>query len=283
MKVHQDQFSILGMCRVFSVSTSGYYDWVRRQAQGSAQEARRETLDAQIKTAYEARKGRYGAPRLTVELRESGVVYNRKTVANSLRRQGLRAKAARKYKATTNSKHNLAVAQNRLDQDFSAESVNQKWAGDITYLPTGEGWLYLAVIIDLFSRRVIGWAASERMTAALVCQALHNALWLRRTPTDVIVHSDRGAQYCSSDYQKLIDDHGLLCSMSGKGNCYDNAMVESFFHTLKVEAIHGERFETRTQLKRVLREYIEIDYNLQRRHSALGYRSPIQFENDKET
>jgi len=214
----------------------------------------------------------------THDLNDAGVAICLNTVAASLRRQNLRAKAARKFKATTNSRHGLPVAPNLLEQDFSATAPNQKWVGDITYLATGEGWLYLAVLIDLYSRKVIGWAMSERMTADLVGDALQMALWSRKMPKGVIVHSDRGSQYCSSLYQSLLTRHDLRCSMSAKGNCYDNACAESFFHSLKVEAIHGERFTTREAMRRQVFEYIELDYNRQRRHSAIGMISPEAFE-----
>jgi putative transposase len=231
-----------------------------------------------VAQAFAARKGRCGSPTLTRDLRDVGQPYNRKTVAASQQRQGLRAKAAKKFKATTNSKHTLPVAPNLLQQDFTAQVANQKWVGDITYLWTDEGWLYLAVLIDLYSRRVVGWAMAERMTAELVCAALTMALWRRRMPKGVIVHSDRGSQYCSKDYQTLIRRHELLCSMSAKGNCYDNAVAESFFHTLQVEVIHGERFPTRALMRQTVFEYIEVDYNRTRRHSANGYISPEAFE-----
>lgn len=170
------------------------------------------------------------------------------------------------------------MAPNLLQQDFNADAPNQKWVGDITYLWTDEGWLYLAVMLDLYSRKVVGWAMSERMTAALVCDALRMALWRRKMPAGVIVHSDRGSQYCSHDYQRLIATNKLQCSMSAKGNCYDNACAESFFHSLKVEMIHGERFVTRAAMKEAVFEYIEVDYNRTRRHSANGYISPEAFE-----
>jgi putative transposase len=212
------------------------------------------------------------------DLHEAGYACDRKTVAGSMQRQALRAKGAKKFKATTNSAHNLPVAPNLLMQDFSATAPNQKWVGDITYLWTDEGWLYLATMIDLYSRRVVGWAMSERMTAELACDALRMALWRRGNPRDVITHTDRGSQYCSAVYQGLLTRHGLQCSMSGKGNCYDNACAESFFHTLKVEAIHGERFETREMIRRTVFEYIEVEYNRTRRHSTNGYISPEAFE-----
>ncbi|AJO78028.1 transposase [Pseudomonas putida] len=276
MRTHTAHFSIQAMCRVLGVARSGYYAWCSRRP--SMRQRRRAELDRQVAQAYSARKGRSGAPRLCHDLREAGLPCNRKTVAASMQRQGLRAKAAKKFKATTNSQHSLPVAENLLKQDFKASAPNQKWVGDITYLHTEEGWLYLAVVIDLYSRMVIGWAMNERMTADLVCDALHMALWRRRQPNDVIVHSDRGSQYCSAAYQELIRAHHLRCSMSAKGNCYDNACAESFFHSLKVECIHGERFTSRAQMRETVFEYVETDYNRQRRHSTLGHISPEAFE-----
>ncbi|EKB0422076.1 TPA: IS3-like element ISEc16 family transposase, partial [Escherichia coli] len=215
------------------------------------------------------------APRLADEMPE----FNIKTIAASLRRQGLRAKASRKFSPVSYRAHGLPVLENLLEQDFSASGPNQKWAGDITYLRTDEGWLYLAVVIDLWSRAVIGWSMSLRMTAQLACDALQMALWRRRRPESVIVHTDRGGQYCSGDYQALLKRHNLRGSMSAKGYCYDNACVESFFHSLKVEYIHGERFSSREIMRATVFNYIECDYNRWRRHSACGGLSPEQFEN----
>jgi len=278
MDKHSAVFRIKTMCRVLEASRSGFYVWRRRQTAPSGRQQRRATLDEQVAQAFAARKGRCGSPTLTCDLRDQGLPYNRKTVAASQQRQRLRAKAAKKFKATTHSNHNLPVAPNLLQQNFTAQATNQKWVGDITYLWTDEGWLYLAVVIDLYARRVVGWAMAERMTANLVCAALTMALWRRRMPTGVIVHSDRGSQYCSKDYQALIQRHELRCSMSAKGNCYDNAVAESFFHTLKVEVIHGERFPTRALMRQTVFEYIEVDYNRTRRHSANGFISPEAFE-----
>ena len=278
MEQNTGNFRVTTMGRVLKVSRSGFYRWRERQQKPSPRQEERRHLDEVVKEAFERKKSRYGSPRLTLDLAETGRQHDRKTVANSLRRQGLRAKAAKKFKATTNSNHDLPVAPNLLDQDFSATVLNQKYVGDITYLWTDEGWLYLATIIDLYSRMVVGWAMSERMTARLGCDALKMALWRRGMPTGVIVHSDRGGQYCSGAYQALLDEHGLICSMSGKGNCYDNACAESFFHSLKVEAIHGERIGTREEMRQVVFEYIEVDYNRDRRHSANGNISPAAFE-----
>ncbi len=227
----------------------------------------------QVRKTFENRRGREGAPRLARRLGRG-----RRQVAASLRRQGLRAKAAKKFKATTNSNHSLPVAENLLKQNFTAQRPNRVWTCDITYIGTDEGWLYLAAILDLYSRKIVGWSMSDRMTATLVCDALRMALFARKMPRGVIVHSDRGSQYCSREHRTLLDEHGLIASMSAKGNCYDNAAMESWNHSLKVEAIHGERFTTRDQARAHVFEYIEVDYNRHRLHSTLGYLSPEEFE-----
>jgi transposase InsO family protein len=276
---HESQFKVRAMCRVMRVSPSGYYAW--RSSGPSARERARTALDTQVAAAFEAEKGRAGSPRLQRRLRAQGYRAGRHQVAHSLRRQGLRAKGARKYKATTNSNHRLPVAPNLLQQDFSAEVPNQKWVCDITYIGTDEGWLYLAVVLDLYSRIVVGWSMSDRMTATLVCDALKMAIFRRHRPQGVIVHSDRGSQYCSREHRQLLNEHSLLCSMSKKGDCFDNAAMESWNHSLKVEAIHGERFVTREQAKTQVFDYIEVYYNRQRLHSTLGYLSPVEFELSK--
>ena len=281
MLAHKSEFHLSVMCSVLNVSRSGFYYWLNRSEKITPRQQEQQRLDEHVADAFQLEKGRSGARRLIHRLIKQGHDYNRKTVAASLKRQGLRAKAARKFKATTYSKHNLPVAENVLQQNFHAEQPNQKWAGDITYLWTDEGWLYLAVVIDLYSRKVIGWSMSERMTARLVCDALQMALFRRKRPKNVIVHSDRGSQYCSHDYQTLLRANQLICSMSAKGCCYDNACSESFFHSLKVEAIHGETFETRAQMRETVFEYIEVDYNRQRMHSYLDYLSPEEFEQQK--
>ncbi|EHX8487862.1 TPA: IS3-like element ISEc16 family transposase [Escherichia coli] len=272
---HRAEFSIKAMCRVLRVARSGWYVWLRRRHQMSLRQQFRLTCDAAVHKAFFEAKQRYGDPRLADELPE----FNIKTIAASLRRQGLRAKASRKFSPVSYRAHGLPVLENLLEQDFSASGPNQKWAGDITYLRTDEGWLYLAVVIDLWSRAVIGWSMSPRMTAQLACDALQMALWRRRRPESVIVHTDRGGQYCSGDYQALLKRHNLRGSMSAKGYCYDNACVESFFHSLKVECIHGERFSSREIMRATVFNYIECDYNRWRRHSACGGLSPEQFEN----
>mgnify|MGYP002652035869 CR=1 FL=1 len=262
MKAHRAEFRIALMARVFEVSRSGFYEWLAKTERRHVRLQTRAEFDGLIRSLFFQFKQRYGAPRLANALKALGSPADRKTVANSLRRQGLRAKAAKKFKATTNSKHNLPVFPNLLEQDFSASRSNQKWVGDITYLWTDEGWVYLAVVLDLFSRKVVGWAMSERMTASIVCDALKMALWNRRMPRGVIFHSDRGSQYCSHEFRRLLRRHGLRGSMSAKGNCYDNACAESFFHSLKVEIVHGERFATRVQVRAAVFHYIEADYKL---------------------
>lgn len=279
MEKHATEFTVQMMCRVMQVSASGYYGWCQRGE--SKREQARAELDAEVKRLFEAERGRAGAPRLTHRLRAQGCRAGHNQVAASLRRQGLRARAARKFKATTNSNHSLPVAANLLKQDFTAQRCDEKWVSDITYVGTEEGWLYLAVVLDVYSRKVIGWSMSERMTARLTCDALRMAVFRRHRPQGVIVHSDRGSQYCAQEYRALLAENGLECSMSARGNCYDNAAMESWNHSLKVEAVHGERFATREQAKKHLFDYIEVYYNRQRLHSSLGYLSPTQFESSR--
>ncbi len=278
MQQHVRPFPIKRMCRVFDGSRSGFYAWRQRQAQPRARAQRRAVLDQRVETAFLRHTRRYGAPRIAQVLAQQGHACNRKTVAASLQRQQLRAKAARRFTATTNSKHRLPVAANLLAQDFSTQAPKRKWVGDITSLGTEEGWLYLAVVIDLYARRVVGWSMSERMSADLACDALTLALNQRGNPGRVIVHSDRGVQDCSQPSQRIVRKQGLRCCMSAKGNGYDNACAESFFHSLKVEAIHGEHVETREAMRRAVFEYIEADDNRNRLHRANGYLSPADFE-----
>ncbi|EOG8945791.1 IS3 family transposase, partial [Klebsiella pneumoniae] len=270
---HRAEFSVKAICRVLRVARSGWYAWRLRRQQITPRQQFRLVCDTAVRQAFTEAKQRYGAPRLADELPE----YNVKTIAASLRRQGLRAKAARKFSPVRYREHGLPVSENLLKQDFYASGPNQKWAGDITYLRTDEGWLYLAVVIDLWSRAVIGWSMSSRMTAQLACDALQMALWRRKRPENVIVHTDRGGQYCSADYLALLKRHNLHGSMSAKGCCYDNACAESFFHSLKVECIHGERLISREIMRMTVFNYIECDYNRWRRHSACGGLSPEQF------
>lgn len=235
-------------------------------------------IDEAVRIAFEKRKQRYGSPRLHTDLLESGFPIALNTVAESMQRQDLVAKAGRKFKATTNSSHKLPVSPNLLEQNFTCENVNEKWAGDITYLWTDEGWLYLAVVLDLFSRKVIGWSMNTRMTKQLVCDAMQMAIDQRDNFVGVIMHTDRGSQYCSNMFQQQLKANDIRSSMSKKGDCYDNACSESFFHTLKVEAIHGEIIPTRNMMREVVFEYIESDYNRIRHHTSIGNTSPVKYE-----
>lgn len=270
MLEHHYCFSVKRMAIVLRVSRSGYYHWLKYRHLPSPRVKAQQARDEKIKEAFDSSKERYGATRIQAELAELGAPAAWKTIADSMRRQSLIPKAARKFKVTTNSNHKLPVAPNLLDRDFTASAPNQKWVSDITYLMTSEGWLYLAVIIDLYSRAVVGWSMNERMTSTLVCDALVMAQFRRGRPKGVILHSDRGSQYCSNAYRNLVEEYQLKLSMSRKGNCWDNACAESFFHSLKVEATQYEPIMTRDEMKQNVFEYIEVDYNRTRRHSALG-------------
>jgi transposase InsO family protein len=269
-------FPVRMMCRVLAVSPSGYYGW-RDRPHSQRSEANLK-LTHEIKCIFYKEKSRVGARRIAKRLNAEGNPAGRHRVARIMRRESLRPKAAKKYKATTNSNHKLPVAPNLLQQNFSARCPNEKFVSDITYIWTDEGWLYLAVVMDLYSRLVVGWALSERMTATLVIDALQMALWRRNIPQGAIIHSDRGSQYCSHDYQHLLAKNGLICSMSKRGDCYDNAAMESWNHSFKIEAIQGEKFTTRELAKNQVFDYIEVYYNRRRLHSRLGYLSPVQFE-----
>jgi putative transposase len=264
------------MCRVLGVWPSGYYRWRGRVETPRSREDRR--LQVQIRAVYREMKGRYGSPRVHKELRELGVRCSRKRVARLMRQERLRARCRRRYRVTTQSGHRYEVAPNRLGRQFRVAGPNQVWAGDITCLQTQEGWLYLAVLLDLFSRRVVGWAVSDRNGAELTLSALQRALEQRRPPRGLLHHSDRGCQYAASDYQSMLRRYGVEGSMSRAGDCYDNAVVESFFSTLKVELEGVGRHRTRQEAYRELFDYIERFYNCRRRHSSLGYLSPMAFE-----
>ena len=262
---------------MFSIERSGYYAWLKRKPGKRA--ISNEDLDKKIKTTFDKHHGRYGANRLSDELRDNGETCGKNRVARRMKYLGLRARARKKFKVTTDSKHNLPVAPNLLNRNFTATASNQKWCGDITYVWTDEGWMYLAVVIDLYSRAVIGWSIQPTMTRQLVCDALMMALWRRGFPREVLFHSDRGSQYCSNDYQKMLKLFGLTCSMSRKSNCWDNAVAESFFHSIKTELIYTERYATREIAKQSIFHYIEVYYNRVRRHSTIGSIAPEMFEN----
>ena len=273
---HVDRFAIRLMCRALKVSSAGYYAWVTRPESERTKSNRR--LLVEIRAIHTESRRTYGSPSIWDRLQKRGQGVGKHRVARLMRANGIRAKTVTKWRATTDSQHKLPVAANTLDRQFAVTAPNRVWAGDITYLWTDEGWLYLAVVLDLYSRAVIGWAMSSRLTAALAREALTMALWRRKPEPGLLHHSDRGVQYASGDYQQALNDAGIHCSMSRKGNCWDNAVVESFFGTLKKELIHDQRYATREAATQDVFEWIEVFYNRQRRHTTLGYRSPAEFE-----
>lgn len=272
----KDAFPVHRMCQVLGVSQSGYFAWKRRIA--SKRQREDMILLAHVRSAFAQSNGTYGSPRMTRELQDDGFAIGRRRTARLMRTNGLEARQKRRFKRTTDSQHAWPVAPNIIAQDFAAAGPDEKWGVDISYCWTREGWLYLAVVIDLFSRRIIGWAVSDRLHRRLALSALRKALAIRRPSEGLIHHSDRGSQYCSIDYQAELHRHGIRISMSGKGNCYDNAMVETFFKTLKSEMVWRTTFYTRYQAEQAIAHYIDGFYNPVRRHSALNYLSPAQFE-----
>jgi putative transposase len=273
---HQDEFSVNTMCEFLSVSRSAYYDWLARRP--TAREQEDVELIEIIRDLFKQNRENYGTRCLKKALLKKGWHVSRRRIARLMRQAGLACKTKRKFKATTDSKHNLPIAPNLLNRQFSATQPNQKYVGDITYIHTQEGWLYLAVVIDLFSRQVVGWSMSERMQATLVNDALLMAIWKRKPGKGLIWHTDRGSQYASGSHRALLHEHGIIQSMSRKGNCWDNAVAESFFHTLKTELVHQRRYQTRSEAKQELFEYIEVFYNRERLHSTNNYLSPVDYE-----
>jgi putative transposase len=277
IRAHQGQFPVEWMCRTLRVSRSGYYAWRDRPPSPRAQ--RQAALTEQIRQAHRQSRGTYGSPRVHRWLAARGVCCSENTVAKLMRRAGVRAKTSRRFVVrTTDAGHGHPVAANVLDRHFRPERPDRVWAGDITYIATEEGWLYLAVVLDLYSRKVVGWATADHLRAELVGQALRMALRHRHPAGPLLHHSDRGVQYAGTDYQALLAAWGLEVSMSRTGDCYDNAVVESFFGTLKQELVYHESYPTREAARRSLFEYIEVFYNRQRLHSTLDYQSPAQYE-----
>ncbi len=273
---HQGHFPIAALCRALRVAKSGYYAWCGRQP--SARHRENETITQRIREHFEVSRQTYGSPRILRDLREEGIACGKHRVAKLMKQAGLCALLPRRFQVTTDSKHALPVAKNLLNQDFTASKADERWAADITYLWTGEGWLYLAVVLDLFSRRVVGWSMQASLHKELVLGALVMALGQRRPDSGLLHHSDQGSQYASADFQQALEAAQIACSMSRRGDCYDNAVVESFFGTLKQELVNRCRFATRESARQAVFEYIEVWYNRQRRHSSLGYVSPAEFE-----
>jgi transposase InsO family protein len=264
------------VCRVLHVSTSGYYAWTERGA--SCRSRRDRDLGAKVRAAHAASKGRYGSPRVHAELRAAGEKVGRKRIARLMKQAHLEGRKRRRFRKTTDSNHRLPIAPNLLKRNFTATAPNQAWVTDITFLWTQQGWLYLAAILDLFSRRVVGWATSPNVDRHLALAALRAALRDRRPSEGLVHHSDRGSTYASGDYRNALEAHGIECSMSRKGDCWDNAVAESFFASLKREVEEIEDLESHAQANVILADYIDKFYNLQRRHSTIGYRSPTEFE-----
>lgn len=265
------------MCDGLQVSKSGYYAWKHRPA--SSRQIRREELMEQISESYKMSDRTYGSPRVYLDLKEAGVAVCENTVARYMRQASMAAKSHRRFRVlTTDSSHDQPIAANRLERRFEASAPDRKWCCDITYIPTGEGWLYLACVIDLFSRRIVGWAMADHLRAELPLEALNMAVHQRQPGPDLLHHSDRGVQYACEAYRAMLDRHNMTASMSRRGNCHDNAVMESFFGTLKTELVHHERYRTRADARSSIFRYIEGWYNRRRRHSAIGYMSPEQFE-----
>lgn len=273
---HRDQYTVSRMCRVLQVSRTGYCQW--RVRAPSARQLANEELDAQVAAIHRNSRRSYGRPRITRELREQGVRVGGERVRRSLRRQSLKPVYRRPYVITTDSDHKLPVAPNLLDRRFDGWVPNRAWVGDITYVATGEGWLYLAAVMDLASRRIVGWSMSDTIDAKLVCAALKSALWQRNPAAGLLVHTDRGSQYASHEYRRLANEFGVTMSMSRRANAWDNAPMESFFKTLKVERIYQVRYGDRAQARLDIVDWIEGFYNRQRIHSAVGYLAPVTCE-----
>lgn len=266
------------MCEVLKVSSSGYYKWLKNRGEPSEREIRRQRLKKRIQHFYCHFKRRAGSPTITEALRQEGWRVSSRTVSRLMNEMGLQSITVRKYKATTNSKHALPVFENVLNQRFNVSAPNKVWVSDITYIATGEGWLYLASVMDLFSRKIVGWSVGPRMTKELVLDALDQAYESRKPKPGLIHHSDRGSQYASEEYRARLNQYGMIGSMSRKGNCYDNACIEAFHSTLKKELVYQTKFRTRKQAEKELYTYIEFDYNRLRFHSTLGYKTAHQFE-----
>lgn len=277
VKEHKERWPVASICRVLAVTRSGYYAWLSRKP--SARKVRQETLVVKIRRVHAEHRGVYGSPRVHRALIARGERVCRNTVAKLMSKERIRPKTRRKFvPKTTDSRHENPIAPNRLQRDFAAASVNRKWVADITYVATAQGWLFLAGVLDCCSRKVVGWSMSESMPTELISDALNMAI-LRRSPeAELLHHSDRGCQYTSKDYRRLLENNGITASMSGKGDCYDNAMMESFWATLKTECVHHQHYATYEQARASIFEYIEVFYNRKRLHSSLGYQSPEAFE-----
>jgi putative transposase len=276
IKEHTGRFPVTRMCRVLKISSSGYYDWCVRKP-GPKHRHRDAIAQAATRSYFDSSRV-YGYRKVHRDIVEQNIRCCPETLRRIMRSLGLFSRVKRKFVATTDSNHTLPVAQNILDRDFAADAPNRKWASDITYIATDEGWLYLAAVMDLYSRKIVGWSMSEHIDTGLVENALKMAVTQRRPQPGLLCHSDRGSQYASDSMQKLLGSHQIVCSMSRRGNCWDNACMESFFGSLKSEWVYGKRYATRDQARKDVFKYIEMFYNRQRRHATLGYVSPTAYE-----
>jgi putative transposase len=267
---------VVRLCDLLDVPTSSYYDWCGRQK--SSLEIENEELLVRAKEIFHEQRNGCGTRTIKRALKREGKTVSRQRIGQLMEKSGLYCKTRKKFKATTNSKHDKPIAENILNRNFTVDTPNTAWVGDITYIRTAEGWLYLATVIDLFSRRVVGFSMDKTMTAKLVNDALKIALMDRNPPAGLIWHTDRGSQYASDSHRKILAQHGIIQSMSRKGNCWDNAVAEIFFRTLKSELVYHKRYKTRVEAEADIFEYIEVFYNRKRFHSALDYRAPIEFE-----
>jgi transposase InsO family protein len=276
IKQQSQQYSITQLVNALDVSSSGYYAWIKRGV--SLREKANQLLTKKIEILHKASRYIYGSPRIHQDLRAQGERVSRKRIERLMRENSIQSKMAKRFVITTDSRNTLAPAPDRLQRQFMVSDANKAWVSDTTFIKTRQGWLYLAVVLDLFSRQVIGWAMGDKNDSELVQAALTMAIWRRGQVKDVIVHSDRGSTYASSTYQQQLTDYQLICSMSRKGECLDNAVAESFFGTLKTELVDHEDYKTKAEARQSIFEYIEVFYNRQRRHSYLGYLNPVEFE-----
>lgn len=275
VREQEHEYPVSIQCEVLGVSTSGYYDWKDRPESPRAVENK--MLTEKITHLFEESEETYGSPRIHDDLKEAGIKCSENRVARLMRKEGIKSVHKRKFKVTTDSNHKLPISENVLNREFTADAPNQKWAGDITYIRTGQGWLYLSVVVDLFSRQIIGWSMSNTLEKNLAVDALTMACQQRGVSPELF-HSDRGVQYASGAFQTQLEDEGILGSMSRRGNCWDNSVVESFFHTLKVERVYRKQYATRAEARRCIFDYIERFYNRKRKHSSLGNMTPVRYE-----
>jgi transposase InsO family protein len=275
----KNEHAVLRLCQELEVSPSGYYDWQTRRSCPGPRARQDQALKQEIQSIHTGSRKTYGSPRIVMELRKSGARHGRNRVARLMKQEGLSGRQKARYRVqTTDSNHDQPIAPNRLAEAPKASAPNQIWVADITYIQTGESWLFVAAIMDLYSRKIVGWAMGDHIDTALILKALSMALLHRQPPASLLFHSDRGVQYASADYRSALARAGLVASMSRKGNCYDNAAMESFWSTLKLELVYRSDFQTRAHARSEIFDYIEVFYNRQRSHSALHYLSPVDFE-----